>query len=58
MLGCCSTFDLNSICANFKSEINQTDKGIQITIEPEDASKVKALHDLFSAYKDLCDCGC
>lgn len=58
MMGCCHGFDFKEVCEKYNCKVDYTDKGININLEPKDQSKVKSLHALFKACKDLCDCEC
>jgi hypothetical protein len=58
MFGCCSSFDMKSICEKFNLKITQTENGIQINAEPKDKTKIKSFQKFIESWKDLCDGEC
>ncbi len=58
MFGCCHGIDLKHDCENYDCNVEYTDKGVTISMNPKDQTKVKSLHALFKACKDLSDCEC
>ena len=58
MMGCCHNFDFKNVHEKYNCKIDYTDKGISITLEPKDQSKVVSLHAFFKACKDLGNCEC
>lgn len=58
---CCSSLNLKEcIEKNFNIDIKDSDKGIQISIEPVEESKVSVLQDFVNSTKKFCQafCGC
>ena len=48
--------DQKDLCKDFNCKVEQTDKGLNISIEGDDPKKIVALKKMFEASKELC-CG-
>lgn len=59
MSNCCG---INACChwfqQHFKTAVESSDDGVQIKIQPTDASKVKALQDLVHSAQKFCQAFC
>lgn len=55
---CCSGFGVKHHRDKFNISFENTDKGIQIKVEPKDQSKVKSFHKFVEASQEFCDCDC
>lgn len=57
MNGSCCGFDFKKMSEKFNLEIDETAKGIKISVEPKDETKVDSFKKFVSSYRDWCDCG-
>jgi len=57
MYGSCCGPGSKSMAERFNIKVDETDKGIQIFVEPKDQTKVDSFKKFVSASKEWCDCG-
>lgn len=53
-----SCLNLDSVKDKFNINYEQTDKGIQINVEPKDKSKTESFKKFIEACRDFHDCEC
>lgn len=56
MFGC--GLDFKDLCNSFACKVEQTDKGLTITLTSDDPQKVKALKAMVESCKELCADNC
>lgn len=51
---------MKNLCKDFTCNVEETEKGLTISITSEDPKKVEALKTLHKSYRELCgdDCCC
>jgi hypothetical protein len=57
MFGCCGA-DTKDWCKDFTCKVEETDKGLTITVTSDDPKKVEALKTLRKSYRELCGDNC
>ena len=56
MFGCCA--DLRDLCKHFTCQVEETEKGLILSVTSDDPKKVEALKTLRKSYRELCSDSC